>query len=158
MKLSRAEMEATVRRFLSLLEEGDMEAWFDLYAEGATNTFPFNSGIDGFDPELRGEQLRAAWNSFPVHFERVSLTVDALFVDEEQQTVVVCMDSHNLVDMEAPDNPWTAAGANYDNRYVCLFRFDPASGKLADYTEYYNPLVTGAALGAFEISFAGPGE
>lgn len=139
-------MEATVRRFLSLLEDGDMEAWNDLYAEDATNHFPFHSGFVG-DEALVGEQMREAWKLFPVHFERVSLTVDALFVDERQQTVIVCMDSHNLVDMAAPDNPWTAAGPNYDNRYVCLFRFDEETGKLSDYTEYYNPLVTGAALG-----------
>lgn len=146
--MTAEQLEAAARRFIALVEARDMEAWFDLYAPDATNHFPLHSGL--FGPEVVGrEAIREAWADFPRFFAEVHLTIDELFVDVEERVVVICMDSHNRVDMDAPGNPWTHAGPDYANRFVAILRYD-AEGQVTDYVEYYNPLVTGAALGAID--------
>jgi ketosteroid isomerase-like protein len=141
MALQRAQYEETARRFLSLLEQKNIDEWIELYAEDGANHFPFHSGVFS-PPDIYGkQQVYAGWRDWPEGYESVSLTVHAIYVDEVARTVTILLDAHNV----------RTGGAVYDSAFVCLLGFNQ-DGKITDYYEYFNPLVTGVVFGRIDVT------
>ena len=148
---TRQEYIEATRRFFRLLEQRDMDGWVDMYADDAENHFPFNFSFGKPEDVIGKEAIRQNWRDFPHWFESVSLPADAVFVDEAERTVVVLADSHNVARM-VPDNPWCSGGPLYENRFVFILQFDE-DGKVTDFYEYYNALVTGVSSGTIDVTF-----
>jgi len=139
--MTRAQYEEAAHRFLQLLEARDVDAWADLFAEDGANYFPFHSDLIG-DSVLAGrEAIRAAWRGFPERYEQVRLPLHMLFVDEEQRTVVMQLSSRNVM----------TGGEVFACDFVFVLRYDD-EGKVLEYHEYYNPIVTGIAFGVIEVN------
>ncbi len=140
---TRNRYEDATRRFFSLLEQGEIDAWLDLFAADAVHRFPLHSGF--LPPEVAGKQeIHEYWKGFPDDFESVAFTVGAIVVDEVSRTAIVLAEAHNV---------WKG-GARYDNTYVFVLRFDEA-GPIAELHEYYNPLVSGVAHGLIAVRVRG---
>jgi ketosteroid isomerase-like protein len=153
MSVLRDQYEEKVRRFAQLLEQRNIDEWIELYAEDGANHCPFNS-IFGNSPDVIGKQeVLAAWKDFPSLFDSCSLTLHAIYVDEEQRTAIFRMDSHHV--WAGGRNEWTGE-EYYDNQFICVIRFNE-TGQILDYQEYYNAIVTGASFGLVEVK-ARPAE
>jgi hypothetical protein len=59
----RDDYEQTVRRLLRLLEEKNVDAWIDLWADDGVNHYPYHSGL--FTPR---EAVFEGWRGVPDRF------------------------------------------------------------------------------------------
>jgi uncharacterized protein len=136
----REQYEQTIRDFLRLLEEKDVESWIDLWAEDGVNHYPYHSGL--FPAEMVGKQaVYDNWKDVPGLFDSLSFPIHGIWVDELRRTAIVRFDSHNVM---------KGGEKRYDNTYVCIFTFDE-DGKIVEYWEYFNPITTGVTYGLIDV-------
>jgi ketosteroid isomerase-like protein len=136
---------ATVSTFLRMLEEKDIDAWIQLWADDADHYYPF--GTEMFPQHLRGKAaIYDNWKGVPGLFESLSFTIHETFIDRDSDTVIARFDS---------DNVMKGGGRRYQNTYVCIFKFD-SEGKIREYREYFDPIVTGTTYGLAEVRYLQP--
>ncbi|WP_242882238.1 nuclear transport factor 2 family protein [Actinomadura litoris] len=134
--------KATVRTFLRLLEEKDIDSWIELWAEDAEHYYPF--GTEMFPPHLHGKQaIYDNWRTVPDLFDSLRFPIHDIWADRDSDTLIARFDSDNV--MKGGDR-------KYQNTYVCIFKFD-AHGKICEYWEYFDPIVTGLTYRLAEVRY-----
>ncbi len=131
-----------VKDFLRLLEEKNIPALIDLWADDGINYYPYSSGMS---PEkVVGKQaIYEAWKGVPEGFEKLSFAIQDIYTDVTKQTAIVRCDAHNIM---------KGGRGRYDNTYVCIFVFND-KGKIKEYYEYFNPITTGVTYGLLRVEF-----
>src|SRR5712692_6962212 len=131
-----------VKDFLRFLEEKNIPALIDLWADDGINYYPYSSGMS---PEkVIGKQaISETWKGVPEGFEQLSFPIQDLYTDVTKQTAIVRFDAHNIM---------KGGIGRYDNTYVCIFVFND-EGKIKEYYEYFNPILTGVTYGLLRIEF-----
>jgi ketosteroid isomerase-like protein len=119
----------TVYTFLRLLEEKDIDAWIELWADHADHYYPF--GIHMFPHHLAGKAaIYDRWKNTPGMFETLAFPVQETWVDGD--TVIARFESDSIL----------KGGRRYLNNYISIFKFDDA-GKIREYWEYFDPIIAG---------------
>ncbi|MCX0241887.1 nuclear transport factor 2 family protein [Streptomyces drozdowiczii] len=132
----------TVRTFLRLLEDKDIESWMRLWAEDADHHYPFGTAM--FPAHLKGkEAIYDNWKGVPELFDTLSFPLREVWTDGPRNTVVARFDS---------DNVMKGGTGRYQNTYICVFTFD-AEGRIREYREYFDPIVTALTYGLADVSY-----
>src|SRR5438034_1951790 len=128
MTIQQRNME-TVKKFLSLLEQEQIEEFLDLFAPDGIQFNPYASGL--FPDTVKGkEALAAYWKPVPGNFEGMQFPIEEIFPMENP--------AHVLVKYKGIIKLKNNAGY-YNNDYLCLFKFNE-QGKIIEYYEYFNPV------------------
>jgi ketosteroid isomerase-like protein len=129
----------TVRVFLRLLEEKDIDSWMELWDEDADHIYPY--GTHMFPPHLTGKQaIHDRWKQLPDSFASLSFPIQEIWSDGD--TVIVRFDGELVRE----------GGEVYRNGYLCIFKFTDV-GKLREYWEYFDPILAGVAFGLAKITY-----
>lgn len=129
------------RNFLLFLKERRMEDWRDLWADDGVNIYPYHSGL--LPERMVGkEAIFDYWKGVPDLFDSMDFPIQDMWVDRDSRTVIVRMDSHNVM---------LGGQGRYDNTYILVFKFDQ-QGKIKEYLEYFNPITTGVTYGLIEVT------
>lgn len=129
---------ATVRTFLRLLEQMDIPAWGELWAEDGRQDMPY--APPGFPTELVGKpRLLAHFSGLPQAME--SMRFPDLKLHRTENPHVVIAEFRGDIKVRNSDK-------KYDNTYINVFTFRP-DGKILSVKEFFNPLVL-LEGGAFE--------
>src|ERR1700730_10898485 len=130
-----------VKDFLRFLEEKNIPTLIDLWADDGINFYPYSAGM--FPEKVVGKQaVSETWRGVPERFEKLSFSIQDLYVDVTKQAAIVRCDAHNIL----------KGGAEcYDNTYVCIFVFND-EGKIKEYYEYFNPILMGVTSGPLRVS------
>ncbi|GLZ78100.1 hypothetical protein Afil01_29070 [Actinorhabdospora filicis] len=133
---------ATVRTYLRLLEEKDIDSWIELWAEDADHYYPY--GTEMFPPHMKGrEAIYRAWKGVPDLFDSLRFPIHEIWTDAATGTVIARFDS---------DNVMKGGEGVYQNTYICVFKFDE-DGLIREYREYFDPIVTAVAYGLADIAY-----
>jgi len=136
----KAQYIQVVKDFLRLLEEKNISAWMNLWADDGINYYPYGSGM--FPEKMVGKQeVYENWKGVPQLYESLSFTLHDIYVDVTKQTAIVRFDCHNIM---------KGGKIRYDNTLVCIFIFNQ-EGKIKEYYEYFNPINTGIAFGLLRV-------
>ncbi len=120
---------ATVRKFLLLLEEENIEEFVALYAETGRQINPYASGL--FPDRIEGRQaLLDFWRPVPARFDGMRFTL--IEVHAMQDPNLVLARFSGKIKLRGKDR-------YYENDYFGLFRFNP-EGRIEEYVEIFNPL------------------
>ena len=131
---------AAVTEFLRLLEEGDIPAWMELWAEDADHYYPY--GTEMFPAHIVGKAaIHERWKGMPGNFSELSFPIRETWADGD--TVLARFDS----DLVLKDS-----GDEYHNSYLGVFKFDD-EGKLYEYREYFDPILAGQAFGLLDVTY-----
>ena len=131
-----------VKDFLCLLEEKNIPALIDLWADDGINYYPYSSGMSS--EKVVGKQaISETWKGIPEGFEKLSFPIQDIYTDVTKQTAIVRCDAHNIM---------RGGIGRYDNMYVCIFVFND-EGKIKEYYEYFNPIITGVTYGLLQVEF-----
>jgi ketosteroid isomerase-like protein len=129
----------TVRRYLRLLEEKDIQGWIELWDDNADHYYPFGTEI--FPGHLTGKgAILERWRDIPNMFEVLRFPIHEIW--EDGDAVIARFDSDNVM----------KGGRAYRNTYVCIFRFNE-DGKIREYREYFDPIVAGVDYGLLEVKY-----
>lgn len=130
----------TVRTFLKLLEDKDIDRWIELWAEGADHYYPFGTRM--FPAHIVGKTaVYARWSNTPDLFESWSFPIRDLWADGD--TVIARFDGNCLL---------KATGKRYRNSYLSVFQFNEA-GEIRAYWEYFDPIVAAEHFGLADIRY-----
>lgn len=131
-----------VKDFLHFLEEKNIPALIDLWADDGINSYPYSSGM--FPEKVVGKQaISETWKRVPEGFEQFSFLIQDLYVDVTKRAAIVRCDTHNIL---------KGGAERSDNTYVCIFVFNDES-KIKEYYEYFNPILTGVTSGLLRVEF-----
>ncbi len=132
--------KATVRRFFQLLEEENIRAFVDLFADDGEQLNPYNNGI--FPAGAHGsEALYEYWSPLPARFDGMAFRIDELLATEDPNVI--------FVRYRGKINLKNAAGV-YENYYYSTFRFNTA-GEISEYVEIFDPIVAARGFGLLEL-------
>ncbi len=130
---------ATVKQFFKLLEEENIKAFAELYAEDGKQINPYHSDL--FPAEIAGKaNLYEFWKNVPGNFDGMQFPIDEIMPFEDPSRVAVKLTGK----IKLKDNAGT-----YENDYLCIFHFDDA-GKILEYHEYFNPLTAARGFGLLD--------
>lgn len=126
----------TVKTFFSLLEQENIPAFIDLFAENGKQINPYASGL--FPEGAEGkEALANYWTPVPELFDGMEFPVEQILATENPKIVFVKYTGK----IKLKDN----AGF-YENNYYSTFTFDE-EGKITEYIEIFNPIVAARGFG-----------
>lgn len=127
--------EQTMRDFLRLLAEKNMDAWGELWTEDAVQEMPFSPA--GFPTRVEGrEALQKHYSGLPEAYGAMAFPDLVLFP---------MLDPNWVLAEYRGDIDVLATGRPYNNHYCGLFHL--RDGKIAFFREYYNPIVLAEAFG-----------
>lgn len=133
----------TVRTFLRLLEEKDIDAWIELWADDAEHFYPYGTRM--FPGYLMGKgAIYDRWKNTPALFERFRFPLRRLW--EDGDTVIAQFDADCVL---------RASGRRYLNHYICIFRFN-GKGEIQEYWEYFDPILAGVDFGLANVHYRTP--
>jgi ketosteroid isomerase-like protein len=122
---------ATIQQFMELVEQNNIPAFLQLFAEDGVQYNYFQEGM--LPPEIRGKKaLREFWEPIPGRFSSMHFPIDAIYPMADPQMIAVKY--HGITTLKN-------SGADYNNEYFALFVFN-RDGKIKEYHEYSNPIVT----------------
>ncbi|XVS60753.1 nuclear transport factor 2 family protein [Actinosynnema sp. CA-299493] len=129
----------TVRAFLRLLEEKDIDAWIELWAEGADHFYPFGTRM--FPAHFIGKTaVYDRWKATPDLFESWTFPLVETWADGD--TVLARFDGDCVF----------ATGRRYRNHYLSIFKFTDA-GLIYEYHEYFDPIIAAEEFGLARITY-----
>ncbi len=131
-----------VKDFLRFLEEKNIPALIDLWADDGINYYPYSSGMS-LEKVVGKQAISETWKGVPELFENLRFPLHAIYTDVTKQTAIVRFEAHNIM---------KGGAGRYDNTYVCIFVFND-EGKIKEYHEYFNPILTGVTYGLLRIEF-----
>jgi ketosteroid isomerase-like protein len=132
----------TVKRFVQLVERRDIPAFLDLFAEEGMQYNYFQESM--MPPVIKGKKaLREFWIPIPDRFSSMKFPIEEIYPMADPQKVAVKYRGFaKLKD----------GSGEYNNEYFALFFFDE-DGKIREYHEYSNPVVTAKAFKMMEKLF-----
>lgn len=137
---SRARNLATVRTFLRLLEEGDIDSWIELWTQDADHYYPF--GTEMFPHHIVGRAaIHARWKDTPGMFTSMRFPIRESWADGD--TVIARFDGECVL---------KGSGTRYVNRYLAIVKFTE-QGLIREYWEYFDPITAGVGFGLAEIRY-----
>jgi ketosteroid isomerase-like protein len=129
----------TVRAFLRLLGEKDINGWIELWADDANQYYPF--GTEMFPEHLAGKQaIYDRWRDMPDRFDSLSFPVRETWADRD--TILARFDSDSVI----------KGGKKYLNTYIGIFKFND-DGKIREYWEYFDPIIAGVGFGLVDVTY-----
>ena len=136
---TRSKNIQSVQRFYSLLEQENIPAFLDLFAENGKQVNPYHSGL--IPAEVAGKaNLTAFWTPVPNNFDGMRFYIDEIMPFESPDKIAVKLKGEIKLK--------NGAGF-YKNDYFCLFYFDN-SGKITEYIEYFNPIEVAKGFGLMD--------
>lgn len=134
-----------VREFFTALEAADIPRFLKVWSEDGVQEMPFSPG--SFPKRLEGKAaIDRQYSPLPANFSGMRFPIRRLLTTTEPGVVVA----------EYEGSIGLKSGGHYDNRYIGVFSFD-AEGKLARFTEYFDPLILLAGFpGAAALGPDGP--
>lgn len=128
-----------VRQFFRLLEEENIPAFIELFAEDGQQINPYASGL--FPEGAKGkEALSAYWEPVPGNFDGMEFPIQELLATEDP----------NIIFVRYQGKIKLKGGAGYyENQYYSTFRFDE-EGKISEYVEIFNPIVAARGFGLLD--------
>lgn len=135
MEPIREKNEATIRLFTSYIEQRNIPAFLELFAEDGIQ---YNYYQDGLLPaEVRGKDaLTAFWMPIPEKFSELHFPIETIYPMLDPSCSVVKYRGHTTL---------KGTGNHYNNEYLALFFFTD-DGKIKEYHEYSNPVITAKAF------------
>jgi ketosteroid isomerase-like protein len=131
----RQRNEQTVRDFLRLLAEKDMDAWANLWAKDAVQEMPFSPA--GFPTKVVGrDALLEHYSGLPEAYGAMAFPDLVLYPMLDPNWVLA--EYRGEIHVLATARP-------YNNQYCGLFHL--YDGKIILFREYYNPTVLTEAFG-----------
>ncbi|MEM8891071.1 MAG: nuclear transport factor 2 family protein [Bacteroidota bacterium] len=129
----------TVRKFFRLLEEENIAAFIELFAEDGQQINPYASGL--FPDGAKGkEALRTYWEPVPGNFEGMQFPIQELLATEDPKIIFVRYEGKIKL---------KGGAGYYENQYYSTFRFDE-EGKITEYVEIFNPIVAARGFGLLD--------
>lgn len=127
--------EQTVRDFLRLLAEKNLDAWATLWTEDAVQEMPFSPA--GFPTKVEGRDvLLDHYSGLPQAYGAMSFPDLVLYPMSDPNWVLA--EYRGEIDVLATGRP-------YNNHYCGLFHL--RDGRIALFREYYNPIILTEAFG-----------
>ncbi|MEM6800414.1 MAG: nuclear transport factor 2 family protein [Bacteroidota bacterium] len=104
----------TVRKFFRLLEEENISAFIELFAEDGQQINPYASGL--FPDGAKGkEALTKYWEPVPANFDGMQFHIQSILATEDPSIIYVSYEGKIKLKEEA---------GYYKNQYYSTFRFD----------------------------------
>ena len=129
----------SVRQFFRLLEEENMAAFIELFAEDGQQINPYASGL--FPEGAKGkEALRKYWEPVPGNFDGMQFPIQELLATEDPSIIFVRYQGKIKL---------KGGAGYYENQYYSTFRFDE-EGKITEYVEIFNPIVAARGFGLLD--------
>jgi len=128
-----------VRQFFKALQEEDVNALVNLFAENAKHINPYHSGI--FPEGATGkEEIRAYWTPVFSNFDGMKFPIEEIYYTENP----------NIVFVKYKGEIKLKNGIGYyQNDYYSTFKFNKA-GLIEEYVEIFNPVVAARGFGLLE--------
>lgn len=127
--------EQTVRQFLSLLADKNIEAWSKLWTEDVVQEMPFSPA--GFPTRVAGrDALIKHYSGLPEAYGKIAFPDLVIYAMLDPNWVLA--EYRGEIDVLATNRP-------YNNHYCGLFHLK--AGRIALFREYYNPTVLVEAFG-----------
>lgn len=124
---------AVVEAFFTALEAKDLDNFLAIWAEDGVQLMPF--APEGFPKRLEGkEAIRKQYGALPENYLSMRFPREILATEDPSRFVVRYSGEIEL-----------KVGGRYDNLYVGFFTIQ--SGKITEFTEYFNPIVLLEAFG-----------
>jgi len=131
--------KATVRKFFTLLEQENITAFVDLFAENGQQINPYASGL--FPAGAKGKAaLKAYWEPVPSNFAGMKFPIHEIYAMEDPNMVFVRYAGQIKLKNDA---------GTYENEYYSTFKFD-STGKITEYVEIFNPIVAARGFGLLD--------
>ncbi|OJJ23985.1 hypothetical protein BKI52_04715 [marine bacterium AO1-C] len=131
--------KATVRKFFELLEQENIAAFVDLFAENGQQINPYASGL--FPEGAKGKAaLKAYWEPVPGNFAGMKFPIHEIYATEDPNIVFVKYSGKIKLKNDA---------GTYENEYYSTFKFD-SEGKITEYVEIFNPIVAARGFGLLD--------
>ncbi len=128
-----------IETFFQALEQEDIEALVELFAEDGVQINPYTGGV--FPEGAQGkDELLAYWAPVPSNFDGMEFLVEELLATEDPELVFVRY--RGEITMK------DGAGV-YRNNYYSTFRYNDA-GKIEEYVEIFDPVVAARAFGLLD--------
>jgi uncharacterized protein len=135
MATSREKNEATIRLFTSYIEQRNIPAFLDLFADDGVQYNYFHDGM--LPAEVRGkEALKAFWTPIPDKFIELHFPIETIYPMLDPACNVVKYRGYTTL---------KESNNHYNNEYLALFFFNE-EGKIKEYHEYSNPVITAKAF------------
>jgi ketosteroid isomerase-like protein len=134
-QLIRTTNEQTVRDFLSLLSQKDLDTWLKLWTEDAVQDMPFSP--PEFPSRLEGRKAIAKhYSSLPQAVGKMDFLDLKLYPLQDPDWILA--EYRGEIEVLSTGRP-------YNNHYCGLFQL--RNGKIALFREYYNPLTLREGFG-----------
>lgn len=133
------ENKKTVKKFFELLEQENIAAFVDLFAENGKQINPYASGLFPTGAEGK-EALKKYWEPVPGNFAGMKFPIHEIYAMEDPSIVYVKYSGQ----IKLKNNAGT-----YENDYYSTFKFD-SDGKIVEYVEIFNPIVAARGFGLLD--------
>lgn len=135
----RARNTATLERYFERLAALDVDSWIELWANDCVQVMPFAAG--GVPGRVEGrDQVRSLYQGMADGYAELAFDdLEILPLEDPDRVVVRWRPRGRMTD-----------GRTYANENVALFEFDD-NGRIAVFTEYFNPVVVAAAFAGEEV-------
>lgn len=140
MKTEIAERsKANSLAFIKALEDKNVDALVDLFAEDGVHINPYASGL--FSDGVNGhDEIRKYWEVPFSNFPSMKFIIhETVAMEDPSRTLIRCKGK-----IEMPNN-----GGWYDNDYYLTFKFND-EGKITEYVEIFNPIVAARGFGLLD--------
>lgn len=128
-----------VRTFFKLLEEENIPAFINLFAENGKQINPYASRLFPSGAEGK-EELTKYWEPLPDNFDGMEFPIQEIYAMEDPNMVYVKYKGK----IQLKNN----AGL-YENQYYSTFTFDE-NGKILKYVEIFNPITAAKGFGMLD--------
>ena len=131
--------KASVRTFFKMLEDENISALIDLFAEDGEQINPYNGGV--FPAGAKGRvALLNYWAPVPGNFAGMQFPIKELLSTEDPNIIFVRYEGR----LKLKDGAGT-----YENTYYSTFRFDQ-KGKITEYVEVFDPILAARSFGLID--------
>jgi ketosteroid isomerase-like protein len=131
METIREKNTATIRLFITYIEENNIPAFLDLFSDDGVQFNYFQSGL--LPAEIRGKAaLKEFWSPIPGKFADRRFPIESIYPMLDPAMISVKYRGYTTL---------KETGAHYNNEYLALFFFSE-EGTIKEYHEYSNPVIT----------------